>query len=207
MTHVLELFEKGGPIMWPLLACSLLALTVVVERLIFLVSDSRCQSESDVGEVLLHLENGRWREAESAARVSDDAVAQVLSRGLAAREHALLPSLRRAAEETLQKHVRGIGLLDTIITAGPLLGLLGTVTGMIRAFSLVGGNELEAPTAITGGIAEALIATSFGLGIAIVALFPYNYLNTHVERLRHRLQDACTALEIAEQKPVAEAGK
>ena len=87
-------------------------------------------------------------------------------------------------------------MLDTIITLAPLLGLLGTVTGMIRAFGIVRG-ELDAPTAITGGIAEALIATAFGLGIAILALLPFNYLNTRLEEARHDVQDAATRLEMA----------
>jgi len=78
----------------------------------------------------------------------------------------------------------------------PLLGLLGTVTGMIHAFSLLGGSELDAPAAITGGIAEALIATAFGLGVAIIALIPYNYLNSKVEEARHEIEDASTHLEL-----------
>ena len=95
----------------------------------------------------------------------------------------------------MQRYNRGLSLLDTAITVAPLLGLLGTVTGMIRAFSLLGGSELGAPSAITGGIAEALIATAFGLGIAILALLPFNWLNTELERARHEVSDAASQLE------------
>jgi biopolymer transport protein ExbB len=87
-------------------------------------------------------------------------------------------------------------VLDTIITLAPLLGLLGTVTGLIRSFGLLGAQELEAPAAITGGIAEALIATAFGLGIAIVALIPFNYLNARLEETRRQMEDAATHLEL-----------
>jgi biopolymer transport protein ExbB len=101
----------------------------------------------------------------------------------------------RAAGRELQRYNRGLALLDTAITLAPLLGLLGTVTGMIRSFSLLGGSELGAPAAITGGIAEALIATAFGLGVAILALLPFNWLNAELEQARHEVQDAASQLE------------
>jgi biopolymer transport protein ExbB len=72
---------------------------------------------------------------------------------------------------------------------------------MIRSFGLLGGKELEAPTVITGGIAEALIATAFGLAIAIIALIPFNYLNSRVEEARHEIEDAATHLELLLMKP------
>jgi biopolymer transport protein ExbB len=86
-------------------------------------------------------------------------------------------------------------VLDTVITLAPLLGLLGTVTGMINSFSLLGNQELGAPTAITGGIAQALLATAFGLMIAIVALLPFNFLNSTMEQARHEIEDAASRLD------------
>ena len=99
------------------------------------------------------------------------------------------------AGEELERAARFLPVLDTIITLAPLLGLLGTVTGMMRSFSLIGG-ELSAPGAITGGIAEALIATAFGLGIAITALIPFNFLNSRVEEARHELDAAAGRTEL-----------
>ena len=87
---------------------------------------------------------------------------------------------------------------------GPLLGLLGTVTGMISAFGMLGGSELSAPTAITGGIAEALIATTFGLGIAVTSLIPLNFLHAKCEKARHEIEDAMSLLELL-MKPIMEA--
>jgi biopolymer transport protein ExbB len=101
----------------------------------------------------------------------------------------------RAASRELNRFNRGLSILDTVITLAPLLGLLGTVTGMIRAFSLLGGQELGAPTAITGGIAEALIATAFGLLIAIIALLPFNFLNAKMEEARHEIEDAASRMD------------
>jgi biopolymer transport protein ExbB len=85
-----------------------------------------------------------------------------------------------------------------VITLAPLLGLLGTVTGMMGSFSLIGG-DLSAPGAITGGIAEALIATAFGLGIAITSLIPFNVLNTKADEARHELESASAQLELMVQ--------
>jgi len=200
MSQLTELFIKGGPIMWPLLLLSLAALTVVIERLVFVSADARRRSRTAVGTALHHAAQHRWPEAARAVADSPDAIAGVLREGFAEYPAALVSTLQRSAERELHRQARGLTWLDTCITAAPLLGLLGTVTGMIRAFSLVGGSELGAPTAITGGIAEALIATSFGLGIALMALFPFNFLTARLERFRHELQDACTAVEIAVQK-------
>jgi biopolymer transport protein ExbB/TolQ len=97
--------------------------------------------------------------------------------------------------QEMKRFRRGVSILDTVITLAPLLGLLGTVTGMMGSFSIIGG-ELSAPGAITGGIAEALIATAFGLGIAITALIPFNYLNTRADEANHELDSAGAQLEL-----------
>lgn len=104
----------------------------------------------------------------------------------------------------MKRFRRGIPILDTIITLAPLFGLLGTVTGMMGSFSLIGG-ELSTPGAITGGIAEALIATAFGLGIAITSLIPFNFLNTKMETARMEIETAAMQLELI-MRPKARAG-
>jgi biopolymer transport protein ExbB len=93
----------------------------------------------------------------------------------------------------------GFMILDTGITIAPLLGLLGTVTGMMHTFSMVTG-DLSGGGAITGGIAEALIATAFGLLIAMAGLIPFNYLNKMVEDAEHDLESAATRLELIVQR-------
>jgi biopolymer transport protein ExbB len=91
--------------------------------------------------------------------------------------------------------------LDTVITAAPMLGLLGTVTGMMRTFGALGGGNLAAAAGtITGGVAEALIATACGLLIAIMALLPFNYLNARTEQAKQDISDASYALEILIKK-------
>jgi biopolymer transport protein ExbB len=193
---MLEIFHKGGPIMWPLLVTSLVATTVVVERVLFILRDRAKRSPDTVGLLLQHVERGEFDRALRTGQASEDFVARTLAYGLANRERSFSNALFQAANRELKRYNHGLPVLDTIITLAPLLGLLGTVTGMIRSFGLLGGAQLDAPAAITGGIAEALIATAFGLGIAIIALIPYNYLNSKLEEARHEIEDASTHLEL-----------
>jgi biopolymer transport protein ExbB len=148
-----------------------------------------------VERIFSEVEGGEDDRAAAFSRESQDYVARVLAYALAHRELSPTSALLRAASRELNRFNRGLSILDTVITLAPLLGLLGTVTGMIRAFSLLGGQELGAPTAITGGIAEALIATAFGLLIAIIALIPFNFLNAKMEEARHEIEDAASRMD------------
>ena len=182
--------------MWPLLLTSITALAVVIERLLFLFGEARRRDPMALEKVLKLVESGHPDEASRIGNDSQDPVVLVLTSGLRHREESYTNAILRKANDTLRAYNRGLSTLDTIITLAPLLGLLGTVTGMIRAFGLIGNQELGMPTAITGGIAEALIATAFGLGIAILALIPFNYLNARQEEVRHEIEDSATQLEI-----------
>ena len=193
---MIQLFLKGGPVMWPLLLTSITALAVVVERILFLLGESHRRDPKVLNTILTLVEAGKADEAAAAGSSSRDPVVQVLVSGLQSRGESYTNAILRKANETLKSYNRGLSTLDTIITLAPLLGLLGTVTGMIRAFGLIGNQEIGMPTAITGGIAEALIATAFGLGIAIVALIPFNYLNARQEEVRHEIEDTASQLEI-----------
>jgi biopolymer transport protein ExbB len=194
------LFGKGGPIMWPLLFASVVTLALVLERIVFIVRERRSRRPARIAEVLLAVEQGRVTQAIAAGADSGDFVVRTLVHGLRHRDSGFANALLQAANQELRRFGQGLTVLDTVITLAPLLGLLGTVTGMIRAFSLLGGVELAAPTVITGGIAEALIATAAGLGIAILALIPFNHLNARVEDARHEIEDASTRLELLLQR-------
>ena len=208
MPNFVELFHKGGPIMWPILVCSLIALTVVVERLIFVVIEMVRRQPRVVDSMLDAVEQGDPERAVQAAAASRDFVARTLSAALAhRREKSVSSALLRAAEQELARYNRGLSTLDTIITLAPLLGLLGTVTGMMNSFGMIGGAELAAPSAITGGIAEALIATAFGLAVAITALIPFNYLNARLEHARREIQDAAAHIEIHSERLTRDSGR
>lgn len=187
---------RGGPVMWPLLATSLVTVAVVVERLLFLLSERSRRDPPSVEGAFQLAEAGKIDAAAEAAASSRDFVARVLAFGLRHHDASFSNALLRAANRELKRFNRGLSTLDTVITLAPLLGLFGTVTGMIHAFGLLGNQELSAPAAITGGIAQALIATAFGLGIAILALIPFNYLNARQEEARLEIEDAASRLEL-----------
>jgi biopolymer transport protein ExbB len=193
---MIEIFHKGGPIMWPLLLVSVIALTVVIERLFFIALEKKNRNPALVGDILTKVENGHVDEAAQLGEGSKDFVARALTYALTHREKSFSEAMLRSANWELKRFNRGLTLLDTAITLAPLLGLLGTVIGMIGSFNMLGGSELGAPAAITGGIAEALIATAFGLGIAITALLPFNYLNAREEEARLEIQDAASHVEL-----------
>ena len=193
---MIEIFLKGGPVMWPLLLTSIITLGVVIDRIWFIYQERRSRQQQVVDNMLEYLEAGFIDNAIEAGTGSTDFVARTLTYALTHRDTSISQAILRISSQELKRFSRGLPVLDTVITLAPLLGLLGTVTGMIHSFGLLGNTELSAPAAITGGIAEALIATAFGLGIAITALLPFNYLNARQEEARHELEDATTQLEL-----------
>lgn len=193
---IFSLFLKGGLVMWPMLIVSVITLTVVIERFLFLFRDKKLRQPRIVESILTEVESGHIEQAILLGEKSHDFIVEILVYGLRHRRSSLANALLQAANAQLKNFSRGLAVLDTVITLAPLLGLFGTVTGMIHAFGLLGNNELEAPTVITGGIAQALIATACGLAVAIIALVPFNYLNARLEEARHEIEDVTTHLEL-----------
>jgi biopolymer transport protein ExbB len=193
---IIRTFIHGGPIMWPLLFAAIVAAVVSLERTLFIVSEKRRQNPEQVEQIFTLVENGDRAGAIRVAQASTDFIARVLGFALSNAELSISHAISKASALELKRFSRGLPILDTIITAAPLLGLLGTVTGMMNTFSMMGGDELGAPAAITGGIAEGLIATAFGLLVAITCLFPNNYLNARIESAQHEMEDAGRRLEL-----------
>jgi biopolymer transport protein ExbB len=194
-TSLIHLFKKGGLIMWPLLLASILAQGTVIERIIFLISERRKHDPHAMEMFFAAVGQGNTEGAIQISNKSKFYVVRTLGYALTHRKKSIASALLYAQEQELKRFRRGIPILDMVITLAPLLGLLGTVTGMMGSFSLIGG-ELSTPGAITGGIAEALIATAFGLGIAITALIPFNLLNNLIEKTRLEIESAATKLEL-----------
>ncbi|MBS0630511.1 MAG: MotA/TolQ/ExbB proton channel family protein [Verrucomicrobia bacterium] len=197
----MELFHAGKEIMWPILLLSFIGVTVVVERLLFILRENSNREPEVVEKMLESVEKRDIEGAVALGKQSKDFVARILVYSLTNKEYSLSNAFIRASSQELARFQQGMATLDTVITAAPLLGLLGTVTGMMRTFGALGGGDVgAAASTITGGVAEALIATACGLVIAVTCLLPYNYLNARTEEAKHEVADASNALEILIKK-------
>ena len=192
---MLDLFRAGGPIMWPIAVVMVFAVAMVAERVIWWMRATATRQPAEVEKCLAAVETGRLSDAEAIASAGHDPVLRVIAEGLIHREGAFHGALQSAASRELRSGARFLTGLDTIITLGPLLGLLGTVTGIMASFTSLGGEEL-AIDRVTGGIGEALIATAFGLGIAIFTLIPYHWCHSRLTRLQQDLEIAANNLEV-----------
>lgn len=196
----MELFQHGGPIMWPILIISFVGITVAVERMLFIIRENSSREPEVVEKMLERVEARDVEGAIQLGKKSKDFVARILTYALSHRESSLSNAFIRASNQELNRFSQGMATLDTVITAAPLLGLLGTVTGMMRTFGNMTGDIAAAAAGITGGVAEALIATACGLAIAIMALLPYNYLSARADEARHEVADVSNALELILKK-------
>ncbi|MGC4073640.1 MAG: MotA/TolQ/ExbB proton channel family protein [Nibricoccus sp.] len=196
----MELFHGGGIIMWPILIVSLVGLTVVVERVIFLIRENSTREPEVVEKMLERVDSRDIEGAIELGKRSKDFVARILTYALTHKDQSLHNAFVRASNNELKRFQQGVAVLDTVITAAPLLGLLGTVTGMMGTFGSMTGDLASAAGNITGGVAEALIATAAGLAIAIIGLVPYNILNSQAEQAKHDIGDASNALELIIKK-------
>ena len=196
---IVDLFHKGGPIMWPIFVVCLVAIAIIAERSWWWLVLARSRRPQVLEQALTALDKG---DAESAQRLcagTIDPVLRVLHAGITHRHASITSALQAAAGIEIKQAGRFLTAMDTIITLAPLLGLLGTVTGIMGSFQSIGGSEL-AVEKVTGGIGEALIATAFGLGIAIVTLIPYNWFHAKVASLQHDIETAASNLEIIASK-------
>ena len=193
MTQAIDVILKGGIVMIPLLACSLISLALTIERLIFW---ARIRSQQAVQHMLTLVETGEFDRALKLGRDSHHPIARVMAAGLAHRNPAPAKAMEAAAQAQIPLLKSRLGTLDTIVTLAPLLGLLGTVVGMIGSFNIMSEAGMGQPHAVTGGVAEALIATASGLLIAILTLIPYNYFSMRVEKEMDAMEHFSSSLEL-----------
>jgi biopolymer transport protein ExbB len=191
--NLVSILARGGLVMVPLLLFSVISLAVILERSLFW----RRLRTYDSGEAILALvATGHLAQAMQTARASRHPIARVLLAGLEHQYAAPGMAMEATSQAELYHFKRYLPVLDTTITLAPLLGLLGTITGMISAFGIVSEAGLGQPHAITGGVAEALIATAAGLSVAILSLVPYNYFRTKTAAMTDLIEERATRLEL-----------
>ena len=186
------LIERGGWVMWPLLVLSIAALALIFERCWFWLVTNNPWRREKLGRVAQHLRAGRREQA--AALVDRDRsvygrlVQQLLE------EPPTDAAVTEAVERQRPRLDRFMPTLGTIITAAPMLGILGTVTGIIAAFRVLSAERMVTdPADVGAGIAEALLTTVAGLVVALVVLFPYNAFRAQVDRTLSRMETLVAA--------------
>jgi biopolymer transport protein ExbB len=186
--------------MIPLAVCSILALAVILERSLFWIRESRRRNPKLIQEVLALAEREDYEEIRRRTQGAKDYIVRMLVSGLVHREFSLTSAMEVAAQEQLNRMRRHLSILDTLITLCPMLGILGTVTGIIQSFDLLGHSGMQDPRAVTMGIAQALITTAAGLSIALACLIPFNYFHRRIEKAAAEMETYGTSLEILYQK-------
>jgi biopolymer transport protein ExbB len=194
----IEFIDRGGFMMYPLLVSALAALVVIIERL-YIFSKRYKLRRSILQKMYRHVEAGQIEQARQLCQKKElrNPVCAVFGAGL---EHFNSPieemelAMKNRAEEWVPRFEKRIELLDTVITAAPLMGLLGTITGMMASFRVLSEKGVNEPNAITGGVAEALIATATGLVIALCCLVAYNYISARIKVLIYQLESVASRL-------------
>ncbi len=204
-TGFLDIFLLGGWVMWPILLLSIAAVAVFVERLLTL-NRSRADAEGIVERVRAYVQGGDVRGALAYCAAQDKPVTRVLQAGLERLGRPIVEirdAVQTAGREETFGLARRTDLLASVAAIAPMLGFLGTVTGMIRAFQQIQGLQGSVnPSVLAGGIWEALITTAAGLIAGIIALMLYNYLQGRIRYQAHRLEQSAEAFLDLLQEPV-----
>ncbi|MDA3927050.1 MAG: MotA/TolQ/ExbB proton channel family protein [Kiritimatiellae bacterium] len=194
-----DLLERGGPVMWPILACSLMGVTVAFERLFAFwnYNTANMYFKKRTLKLLEQIKEGQFNEALESSSKLQSPVSCIITEALQNSDTGFCETLQSASQRELNKLKRGFSVLDTVITVAPMLGILGTVTGIIGTFNALNTSAMGNPTAATAGIGEALITTATGLVVAIICIFPFNYLTSQLTRCATELEQIMHKFEVA----------
>lgn len=201
----LSIFHKGGPVMYLLAACSLAVVAIAVERFLYYRAMSG-DAAAFLGRLQPLLERQRLAEAAQLGEQAAGVAGQVAAQGLQAYQRGAnvgnaLEGAAMLAAARLREH---LDYLSSIVTLSPLLGLLGTVIGMINSFSVLNVKTGQ-PLAITGGVGEALVATAAGLTVAVMALTAHTYFSHRLDKMVTDIEQVCVA--VANGLPAKKAGR
>ena len=188
------LIERGGIVMVPLLVLSVISLMLSVERAWFWILMHGPGRLAQLGRLNASLRQGDTNQIKKALLPRRSVYGQLVRQLL---EHGASDAVAIETVETQRPRIdRFMATLSTIITAAPLLGILGTVIGIIQSFNLLGVQEtLTDPRTVSTGIAEALLTTALGLVVALVTLFPYMVFRAHAERSIGRMESLIAAAQ------------
>lgn len=192
----IEFIMRGGVMMYPLLFSGMVAFTIIIERA-FILHRVYKTPPTLVLDIFEKIRSKKFDQASHACGQRSSPVLSVLFAGIKHFENPLAEmelSMKNHAEAWIPLLEKRIEVIDTVITAAPLMGLLGTITGMMSSFQVLSEKGVNEPHAITGGVAEALIATATGLVIALLCLVAYNYLSAQIKLCVYDLESIASRL-------------
>ena len=194
---MLHYLEVGGPILWVLVIISIGAFAVVLERIVFFAMNEKNVGNNFKDEILSLVANKKLDEAIALCDTKKSCVAtavkkflQKAPKGIDVQDYEFI--LKEVTNQEISPYERRLNLLASVISISPMLGLLGTVTGMIRAFTNISKYGAGDAAIVADGIAEALLTTAAGLMIAIPVIVVYNYLNRRLEKMENEIDDVVT---------------
>ncbi len=187
---IVDLFVSGGPIMLPIVACSVLAVAILIERIRF-YHRNRFQASTFMKSIKNAIKCRNYLEAMKICRAENTPLANVIAAGidhLDLKKEDLVDVMRQEAILQMKKYDKHLGKLSTIASITPLLGLTGTVTGMISSFAVISTVGIGDPTALAGGISQALYTTAAGLMVGIPALVAHNWCEGKGEEFAEQIE-------------------
>jgi len=185
----------GGPLVVPLIACSVVGLAVVLERLVYWLNYKRQFDSLLVEKVYFLMTQSRMNEALQKIGDSQDPSLTCIKKCFETHQKIKPLTLESIANQILKPTRKFEKTLETIITIAPLLGILGTVLGIIISFQGAGPNGMNNPSAMMTGLSQALVTTALGLGISIVLLVFHNYFVRLSDSTREKLEEELTLFE------------
>ena len=186
-----ELVKAGGWLMLPLIACSIVAMGIIIERL-WMLRTNRVVPENLVAQVWQVHRKSQLSNSHISAIKEASPLGRILAAGLTNRRYSrevMKEAIEEVGRQVVHELERFLNTLGTIASIAPLLGLLGTVIGMIKVFSAITSAGVGDPTVLAGGISEALITTATGLAVAIPSLMFHRYLTGRVDMLVVKMEE------------------
>ena len=194
---MLHYLEVGGPILWVLVIISIGAFAVILERIVFFARNEKNLGNNFKDEILSLVANKKVDEAIALCDTKKSCVASAVKKflqkapkGIDVQDYEFI--LKEITIKETSPYESKLNLLASVISISPMLGLLGTVTGMIRAFTNISKYGTGDTAIVADGIAEALLTTAAGLMIAIPVIVVYNYLNRRLEKMENEIDDMVT---------------
>ena len=197
-----DIIHRGGPVMIPIVMCSVFSLTLILERFYYFLNlHLGAEGDRYFRQLREAVERHQWKEAETLCQSWKGPVARVVVAGLAERDgtpQEIDEAMEEAAHDEMPQVERHLRWLSTLAQVSTLLGLLGTVTGLVRAFQVIltktaGGSPVN-PGDLAGGVWEALITTVAGLIIAIPTILAYNSLASRVGEVQFQMEKAASLI-------------